>query len=41
MMERVQPRAMMRERRKRVRECRAVMGFRMWVPREGRGVRKR
>lgn len=41
MMERLQPRAMMRETSKRVREWRAVMGLRMWAPREGSGVRER
>ncbi|KAJ6348421.1 hypothetical protein OIU76_004816 [Salix suchowensis] len=43
MMERVQPRAMMKEIRKRVKLWRAVMGLRMWGLRreEGRGIRER
>uniref|UniRef100_A0A6N2K996 Uncharacterized protein n=1 Tax=Salix viminalis TaxID=40686 RepID=A0A6N2K996_SALVM len=43
MMERVQPRAMMKEIRKRVKLWRAVIGLRMWGLRreEGRGIRER
>lgn len=39
--ERVHPMVMIRERRKRVRECRAVMGLRKRGARVGRGRRGR